>query len=149
MQAGNNPASTGGSNFISSLLSDTTGHFLSNIITKSTGSIMRRGLSHAGSRLAIKLFGHGGGKALMHSTRAIGKAAPWLMAAYTAYGGFQGYKDAARITGKREEDLTVTDRVAATSAGVASAATLGLIDAKTFNEWGQQIGEGIGDAIYR
>ena len=70
-----------------------------------------------------------------------------------AYGGFKGYQDAARITGKREEDLTATDKVAATSAGIASSAinfaTFGLvdIDPKTFNDIGQAGGNWYADTF--
>lgn len=58
----------------------------------------------------------------------VGTAVTLGMAAYDAY---DGWKNADKISGKKAEDLTTTDKANAAVASALSGLTLGLVDAQT------------------
>lgn len=61
--------------------------------------------------------------------------------------GVKGWKNAANITGKKEKDLTIKDKLQAASAGALSTLTLGLVKPQTIYKVGQALDRGVKKAL--
>ena len=96
------------------------------------GSIFRRGIGRVATRLGAKLGGRIGAKIGAKAIPVVGQIATVAMAGYDAY---KGWKNADQIVGKSKEQLTTTDKIAASGASVLSGMTFGLVEAKTIHDF--------------
>jgi hypothetical protein len=92
-----------------------------------------RGAKGAG-KLATKAGGgllagaKGLGKVALKGAKALPVVGQVLAAGMAGYDAFSGFKDAARISGKKEGDVTTADRFKAATSSVVSGLTFGLLD---------------------
>jgi len=96
------------------------------------GSILRRGIGRVGTRLGAKLGGRIGARLGARAIPVVGQIATVAMAGYDAY---KGWTNADQIVGKPKEQLTTSDKIAASGASVLSGLTLGLVEAKTIHNF--------------
>jgi hypothetical protein len=115
------------------------GRGIVNVAKSGANLAVKAGKGIAGAaKTAAKVASRAGG-ALLKGGLRLGanalKAVPGLGILATAgmaiWDGIDGWNKAAEISGKKEEDLTTTDKVMASTASVLSGLTFGLVDAQT------------------